>query len=147
MKLEQQILNEAQGLPKQALDESLDFVRFVKTEWSEIIQSKNMIRVSVRIKDGVDLANVFTQRLLAKVRRCIDQDEVASKFDQNGRTESAVARIGRMADRAITANGWNAHRRAAAKDGESGFHRRTYLINGPAAPACGPRANALVTSK
>ena len=40
MKLEQQILNEAQGLPKQALDEILDFVQFVKKKFEGKAKTK-----------------------------------------------------------------------------------------------------------
>src|SRR5579872_164889 len=96
----------------------------------------------VSVEHSVDVPNPLANRLLTKVRRGIDQDELAGVFDEDRRPQAAIMRIGRRADCAITADGGHAHGRTAAQHGERGSH----LLPESAPVAWGGRDSALVTS-
>src|SRR5581483_6586225 len=110
-----------------------------KTQWAKIVNSKQMVCVSMRIEHGVEAANIFTDRLLAEVGCGIDQHSAAAVFNEYGGPSAQVAGIGGMTNGAITANGGHTHGRAAPQDGERSLHFA-------AGTCCGPLAMALVTS-
>src|SRR5215467_7209682 len=98
-----------------------------------------MIGMSVRVEDGIKMANVLANGLLAKIGRRINEYRVSAVLDQHGRARSPVAAIGRMTNRTTAANRRHTHRCAAAQHRERCFHF-------PAGTCCGPLASALVTS-
>src|ERR1019366_7318082 len=86
----------------------------------QVVDSEDVVGVSVRIEDGIEVRDLFAQRLLAKVRRAVDHDVAGivlriTVADQHGRASAPVVRILRTADSAVAADGGNSHRRAAAQ--------------------------------
>src|SRR6267154_2632414 len=102
-----------------------------EAEWSHVVKPKNMVGMSVRIKDGVKPFDVLAKRLLTEIRRSIDEDRVAVELYQNRRTGAPVMRIVGRAYAAVAPNGGNAHRRSAAQHRESRLH---FLSSGGIAP-------------
>src|SRR6267154_6868239 len=102
-----------------------------EAEWSHVVKPKNMVGMSVRIKDGVKPFDVLAKRLLTEIRRSIDEDRVAVELYQNRRTGAPVMRIVGRAYAAVAPNGGNAHRRSAAQHRESRLH---FLSTGGIAP-------------
>src|SRR5262245_60371856 len=89
---------------------------------ADIVQSQDVVSVSVSVKNGVQPGDLFANSLLAKVRRGVDEYRTAVKLDKNRRPRAVVVRISRRAHAAIAPDGGNAHRRSAAQHGEDCFH-------------------------
>ena len=78
-------------------------------EGTHVIHSKDVVGVTVGIEDGVEAINSCGEHLGAEVGRCIDEDVTyrASGFamaNQDGGTETDIARVGGMAHGAGAAN-------------------------------------------
>src|SRR5579864_4904669 len=96
-----------------------------------VVQAQNVVSVRVRIKHRVKPLDLFSNRLLAEIRRGVNQHRVAVVFHQHRRAQSPVMRIVRRAYAAVAPNGRNAHGRSAAQHGESRLH---FLSSGGTAP-------------
>src|SRR6185312_17374038 len=98
-----------------------------------------MICMSMGIEHRIERAYVLANRLLAKIRRGVNDYGPAVVFNEYRRTGPLIARIGRMANQAIASNRGHAHRRSAAQYGQRRFHFA-------AGTCCAFLAIALVTS-
>lgn len=120
----------AEGVVEDALDGGGSFVigidgqimLVVEAERPEIIESHDVIGVTVGVDDCVDTADVFAQGLSVKVRAGVDQDGVGVVLKAYRGPGAAIARVGRGADDAVTAEGRNAHGGATAQECESRLH-------------------------
>src|ERR1017187_10083748 len=122
-----------------------EFARLVLiSQGAEVVDSQDVVGVRVRVEHGIELRDVFAQRLFAEVRSAVDHYMPAVVADHHRGASAPVARIRRTAYRAITANRRYAHRRAAAQYRQSRLHQPFVPVMGPG--ACGERASALVTS-
>src|SRR6266436_5661750 len=110
-----------------------------KAQRPQIVDSENVIGMSVRVEHCIEAANVLSDSLLSEIRSGIDQNAAPAVLNQYRRPGSAVARIRRMTHGAIAADSWHAHGRPAAQHRE----RRPHFAAGT---CCGPLAIALVTS-
>src|SRR4029077_7192473 len=98
-----------------------------------------MICMSMGVEHRIEGADVLAYRLLAKIRRGVDDYRPPVVFNQYRRAGSFVLGIGGVADRAVAPNRRHAHRRAAAQHGQ----RRLHFAAGT---CCAFLAMALVTS-
>src|SRR5579872_4721624 len=121
-------------------------------ERPQVVDSKNMVGMRMRVQYGVHSPNAFSYGLFAKVRRGINQHAVSIIFDKNGWAGAPVMLVRRIADRAITTDGRHSHKCAAAEHRQRCLHLPkpgfTPLGLFPATPAgfCGARERALITS-
>ena len=115
----------------------------VITEWPQVVDAQNVVGVRVGIKHGVDMSNIFADCLRIKVRSGIDQDDFIPELQHDRGAGPAVVRIVGVANSAIAAQSWDAHRRPTAQHGQSRFHLPVVPVAGP---GCGGRAIAFVTS-
>src|SRR5690349_23721485 len=69
----------------------------VKAERAQVVESKDMVGMGVRIEYRVQLAHTLPQRLLAEIGGGINQDYAPAVLDKNRRASAAVVRIGRSA--------------------------------------------------
>src|SRR3954466_5102890 len=95
--------------------------------------------MSMGIEDRIERADVLANRLLAKVRRSVDNYRPPVIFNEYRGARSLVTRIGRMTNQTVAANRGHAHRCAAAQHGQ----RRLHFAAGA---CCAFLAIALVTS-
>src|SRR3954452_4553215 len=65
----------------------------MKAERSEVINSEDVVRMSMRIKHRIDVLDLRPDRLLAKVRCGIDQYDPPVVFRHDGGTGALVVRI------------------------------------------------------
>src|SRR4029077_2764380 len=72
---------------------------------ANVIEAHDVIGVGVSEQNRIDAFDARAQRLLAKIRRGVDQDAVILKLDINGRTQAFVARIVGTANCTMTADG------------------------------------------
>src|SRR5437764_68020 len=98
-----------------------------------------MISMSMGVEHRIERADVLANRLLAKVRRSVDNYRPPVVFNQYRRARSLVTRIRRMANQTVASNRGHAHRCAAAQHGQ----RRLHFAAGT---CCAFLAMALVTS-
>src|SRR5450631_897647 len=68
------------------------------------------------IEDSVDVADTFSESLLAEVRAGIDEDAVLVPSDGDRGAGASIARVRGDADAAIASEGGYAHRSATAED-------------------------------
>ena len=52
-----------------------------------------MIDMAMRDQNGVEVADLCPQGLLAKIDRCIDQNLFVAMFDQDRNTQALVTRV------------------------------------------------------
>ena len=82
----------------------------IELQDADVVQPKQMVRVLMRVDDGVDYADLLPQQLQTQIGRSIDQQIPLGK-PENGRAPRAlIARMFAAADRAAAANGGNTHR-------------------------------------
>ncbi len=86
---------------------------------AQVVDSEDVVGVGVGVEHGIELGDLFAQRLFTKVRRGVDQDMAGivariTVADHHRGTGATVARVWRTADGAVAADGWYAHRCAAA---------------------------------
>src|SRR4051794_28569671 len=98
-----------------------------------------MIRMGVCVEHSIEMADVFADGLLAKIRRGVNEYGVPAVLNQYRRAGAAVTRVAGAANGALASDCRNAHRRTTAQHGE----RRLHFAAGT---CCGPLAMALVTS-
>ena len=65
----------------------------MKAERSEVINSEDVVRMSMRIKHRIDVLDLRPYRLLAKVGCGIDQYDPPVVFQHDGGTGALVVRI------------------------------------------------------
>lgn len=82
----------------------------VPAEGSQIVKTGHMIQMAVRVNNGVDTSNVLAQSLLAQIGSRIHQEPRPVIIQQNGRTQVLIARIGRIANPALTPDQRHARR-------------------------------------
>src|SRR4051794_2381549 len=101
----------------------------------------------MRVENGVDVVDVFADRLLAKIRGGVDDDVLVVISDHDGRTRAAVHRILGMTHGTRAPQRRHAHGRTASEYRERGFH---FFVKGlgmaPGGAGCTLRVRALVTS-
>src|SRR5215467_35776 len=97
----------------------------------------------VGVENRIQMRDVLADRLDVKIRRGIDQHGLAAVLQHDGWSCPAVVWIVGVANCAITAKRWDAHRRPAAQHGQGRFHRPVVPVAGP---GWGGRAIAFVTS-
>lgn len=54
------------------------------TEGAELVKANDVVEVGVGVKDGINMGEIFAQRLLAEVRTGIDKDRESTALDNNG---------------------------------------------------------------
>ena len=91
-----------------------------KIERPNIVEPKNMIYVAMRYQNRIEMADLRTQGLLAKIYRGIDKDLFIAMLDQNRNPEPLVARIVGKARLTVAPDRGNAGGSACAE--ESKFH-------------------------
>lgn len=112
-----------------------------------------MVGVAVSVEDGVDVANVFANRLDVKIGSSVDEDDAVVVVEENGGTRAAIVRVRRSADCAVAAERRDAHGGAGAQKSEGRFHRladdlRTHIWagstwDGPGSFGCRGAGNGL----
>src|SRR5208283_2242676 len=115
-----------------------------KAERTDVVQPENVVGVAVRVKYRVNLPDALADRLLAEIRRSVDEHRVVAPLHHHRRARAAIVRVGRRAYAAVTADGRYSHRGAASQHGERGLHPA--LTSAPG-PPCGERVIRLVTSR
>src|SRR5206468_640089 len=93
-----------------------------KAERTQVVDPEEVVGVSMGVQHRIQAADIFADCLFAEIRRGIDQNRAAAVFNEYGWPGAPVARIGRMADRAIATDGRHAHGRAAPQHGERSLH-------------------------
>lgn len=73
-----------------------------------------MIRVRMGIKNGIELAHFFPQTLHPEIGAGIDHPTRFRRRDMNGTSRAMIARIRRLADRAVATNHGDPLRSAGA---------------------------------
>ena len=68
------------------------------TEGTEFVESRDVVDVTMRVEDIVDLGEFFAQGLLAKVGPSVDENGAVLGLDMQGASRSRVARIGGSAN-------------------------------------------------
>src|ERR1700683_5756295 len=63
-----------------------------------------MIGVRVSIQDGVEAVDAEAQRLVTKIRLCIDEPAMRAEANEDGRAQPLVARVRRLAHLATAAD-------------------------------------------
>ena len=66
---------------------------------------------------GIDIADIFPERLAAEIGSGIHHESALGRFDVNGRTRPLIARIGRSTHWAITTDHRHTLRCTGAKEG------------------------------
>ena len=79
-----------------------------KIERANVVEPKHMIDVAMRYQYSVEVADLCTESLLAKIYRGIDEDLFVAMLDQYRDTQAFVTRIIRQARLTVTADRWNA---------------------------------------
>ena len=97
-------------------------VRMMKAEWPKVVESEDMVGVRMRVENCVDVAELFAQRLFAKIRAGVDKNAVVFPMHGDRGTRAAISRIGRSANTALAPERGYAHGCAAAQDGEDRLH-------------------------
>jgi hypothetical protein len=82
----------------------------------QIIQTKNVVGVFVRVQNRVGDADLFAQQLLSQVRWCVNQYIARRQAQYQTATSAAITRVIAGADSAVATNGWHADRGASAKE-------------------------------
>ena len=88
----------------------------------QIIESQNMVRVAMRQQHPVQPVHSRAQRLRAKVRRRVDHHILSVAGKQQGRAQSLVARVRRIAHCAMAPQCRHTHRCARPQ------HHQPYLL-------------------
>jgi len=70
---------------------------------TNIIESQNVVGVTVGEKNGVETIQAGAHGLLAKIRSGVNYDVPAVAREKDGRAEAFVVRVGRTADAARAA--------------------------------------------
>ena len=83
-----------------------------------VVESHNVISVTVGEEDCVEAIDAGAQALLAKIRRGVDDDVLAIAGEEQGRAEPVVMRVLRAADATVASERGNAHGRAGAEYGD-----------------------------
>ncbi len=73
-----------------------------KVERPDVVEAEDVIGVTVRYQDCVEAFQAVAQCLLAKVGRGIDEYDFARVFDDDGNSQTFIARIVRGAGLAFT---------------------------------------------
>jgi len=68
----------------------------------QIIKAHNVIGMRVGENNGIDIANIFAERLCPKIGPRVHHPRAVRGFDIDGRAQSLIARIGRSTHRAVT---------------------------------------------
>jgi hypothetical protein len=84
-----------------------------------VIESHDVVGMRVREDHGIDLANVFAQRLGSKICAGINHPGTFRCLNVDGRTKSLIARIRGTANSTIAPNHGNALGSASAEKSES----------------------------
>src|SRR5579875_1567701 len=115
-----------EGVGRDGTNPTLDFGSAVERDWPaqqarqwpKVVESEQVVRVIVREQHGMDEADTLAEQLQTQLRRRIDKQIALLGTNEHGAAIAMIARIGRLADRAVTADHGHAHRRARAKKGE-----------------------------
>lgn len=99
----------------------------LEAEGTQIIEAEDMVGMSMRIEDGIDVADTFANRLCVKVGSGVDKDDAVVVDQPQRRARAAVVRIsGRRgcggADSAVAAKGGHPHGRARTEKREGRLH-------------------------
>lgn len=73
-------------------------------EQTQVIQSKEMVCVTMRVNDGMNQIDSFSQQLHAQLGRRVDQKSALQSSDGDSSSRPVVARIGRSADGTMAPN-------------------------------------------
>ena len=76
----------------------------VPAEGSQFIKACNMIEVGMSVENGINFAQAFTERLLAKVRTTIYQDGSFGRLQVERGPGSLISRVARSTNWARTSN-------------------------------------------
>jgi hypothetical protein len=87
----------------------------IKLLQPQVIQSKNVVGVLMRIQHGMDHPNLFAQQLMPKVGRGIDQQVSAGQPKHCGTAGASVLRIVTMTYLAAAPDRWHADRGPGAQ--------------------------------
>src|SRR5947209_6372559 len=87
-------------------------------ETAKVIKPHNMVGVRMGEDHGVDMANIFAQRLGPEIGAGIHDPGRFRCLDVDRRAQAFIARIGRLADGAVAADHRHALRSARAQKGE-----------------------------
>jgi len=69
-------------------------VRLVQeAQRTQVVDAEDMVGVGVCIEHGIQVANVLANRLLAEIRRRIDENGMSVVFHQHRRPGAAVMRV------------------------------------------------------
>ena len=93
-------------------------------EWADVVQPHQMIGMRMREEDEIETRNRLAKELQPQVRRRIDQKILAVRLDLHRLPQPLVARIGRSANRALTADDRNAGRGSRAEKGNDHGHSK-----------------------
>jgi len=78
-------------------------------ERPNVVESENVIGVSVREEDGIEPLKANAKGLLAKIGRGVNNDVLTLAGEQQRRAEAVVTRVCRSANTAMTAERRDAH--------------------------------------
>src|SRR5437660_6643190 len=88
-----------------------------KVERPNVVEPKDVIGMTVRDHDGVEMLQSITQSLLAKVSRGIDDHGLAGMFDQHRDAQAIITRVVRGTGLAVAGDRRHASRCAGAEEG------------------------------
>src|SRR5262249_15694091 len=90
-----------------------DLLLAAETKRTHVVETQDVVGVSMGINDGVDVRNVLADGLLAKVRRGVNDYTAAAVLQHDRGASAAVTRIAGMTDGARAPDGGHAHGRSA----------------------------------
>lgn len=103
----------------------------VEVERADIVEAEDMVRVRMRIYDGVEPRSAGAEYLRAKVGGGVDDDIPIAVTDKNGRPQAGIPRIRRAAYRARAADGGHAGTGSRAQHRDLQAHLRSrWLLAG-----------------
>ena len=68
---------------------------------TQVVESMQVVGVTMRKQDGIEAANFVTKSLSAQIRRSVDKKYTISKLDHYGTAEPLVSGIFRQTNRAV----------------------------------------------
>ena len=92
-----------------------DVMPLHEIEGPDIIETKNVIGVRVRVKNGIEARDTKAERLIAKIRRCVDQNSLFIQAKEYRRTKPLIARVSGRANRAAATDHGHAYAGSGAE--------------------------------
>src|SRR6185369_8051631 len=92
-----------------------------------VVETEDVIGVTVRDQHGIEMFQTSSQRLLPKVGGSVDDDSLPGVLDQDRNAQTLVARIVRRAGFAVARNRRNSGGCAGAEEGQ--FHFVSLVVS------------------